>query len=135
MTDPTLPAGVIFLLNQQGRQYNMGSMKATFKADEEETRQRYCISEWWLDPNTEGPGAHLHENNEDIFYVLEGTLTILVGKEWIDASRGAFIRIPENTLHDFVNHTGEPVGFLNFFIPGGFERNMPSIVKWFQENR
>jgi hypothetical protein len=27
------------------------------------------------------------------------------------------------------------VGVLNFFIPGGFERNMPSIVKWFEDNK
>lgn len=26
-------------------------------------------------------------------------------------------------------------GLLNFFIPGDFERNMPSIVKWFEDNK
>ena len=37
--------------------------------------------------------------------------------------------------HDFRNTTDEDAGLLNFFTPGGFERKMPAIVKWFAENR
>ncbi|MBC7828490.1 MAG: cupin domain-containing protein [Chitinophagaceae bacterium] len=133
MADHKLPEGSIFLPANQGRHYNMGKMQAIFKADEEETKQQYCISEWWLDPYSEGPGAHSHEKNQDIFYVLEGTVSILVGKEWLMAAKGSFILIPENTIHDFANRTDSKIGLLNFFIPGGFERNMPSIVKWFEE--
>ena len=36
----------------------MGRIGAVFKADGEETAGRYSISEWWLEPNTQGPGAH-----------------------------------------------------------------------------
>jgi len=49
--------------------------------------------------------------------------------------KGDFLRIPAKTIHDFVNSTNENSGVLNFFIPGGFERNMPSIVQWFDENK
>jgi quercetin dioxygenase-like cupin family protein len=135
MTHYKLPQGSIFLPPNEGRMYDLGTMHAVFKADEKETQERYCISEWWLEPHTEGPGAHTHANNHDIFYVLEGTASILVSEEWINASKGAFILIPENIIHDFANRTNSKTGLLNFFIPGGFERNMPSIVKWFQENK
>jgi len=143
------PEGCKILAANEGRHYSLGSMQAIFKADEEETQERYSISEWWLEPNSAGPGPHKHDKNHDIFYVLEGTISILVGNEWIDASKGAFILIPENTrgriscryepclygttIHDFANRTNYKTGILNFFIPGGFERNMPSIVKWFEE--
>jgi len=130
----SLPEGAIFLTPDEGRKYNMGTMKAVFKADEEETQQRYSVSEWWLEPNSTGPGAHLHEANDEIFYVIEGTASLLVGEEWIEASKGAFFMIPKNTMHDFANRSNNKTGLLNFFIPGGFERNMPSIVKWFEEN-
>ncbi len=122
-----LPAG-------QGRVYNCGPMTAIFKADENETNEQYSISEWWLDPSSDGPGAHLHEDNDEVFYVLEGTASILVGDKWLTADKGTFLRIPAKTLHDFKNQTDKRVGLLNFFIPGGFERNMPAIVKWFEEN-
>ncbi|REG76875.1 cupin domain-containing protein [Algoriphagus antarcticus] len=119
----------------EGRTYNCGTMTAIFKADENETNEKYSISEWWLEPNLEGVGAHLHEDNDEVFYVLEGTTSILVGDNWIDAEKGTFIRIPAKTIHDFCNRTDKKTGVLNFFIPGGFERSMPSIVKWFEENK
>ncbi|MGC4231398.1 MAG: cupin domain-containing protein [Niabella sp.] len=122
-----IPAG-------EGRIYNCGTMTAVFKADENETDEKYSVSEWWLEPGSEGPGAHQHEENEEIFYVLEGTASFLIGDKWMDASKGTFIRIPAKTIHDFTNRTSQRTGILNFFIPGGFERNMPSIVKWFEEN-
>ena len=117
-----------------GRAYSCGSIKAIFKADEEETECRYSISEWWLDPHSKGPGAHFHESNDEVFYVLEGTASLLVGDQWIDATRGAFFLIPAGMIHDFENRSNEKAGLLNFYIPGGFERNMPSILKWFQDN-
>lgn len=124
----------IILKNGQGRIYKCGKMTAIFKADEEETAEKYSVSEWWLDPNADGPGAHLHEENDEVFYVIEGTPSVLVGDKWIETQRGDFLRIPANTVHDFANRTNEKCGLLNFFIPGGFERNMPSIVKWFEEH-
>lgn len=135
MTRHKLPNGAIYLPASGGRKYDLGKMQAVFKADEHETQQRYCISEWWLEPYTDGPGSHSHEKNDDMFYILEGTASILVGEQWLEASKGAFILVPANTTHDFKNQTDSKLGLLNIFIPGGFERNMPSIVKWFAENR
>ena len=125
----------IILLPGEGRVYNCGTMTAVFKADENETQEKYSISEWWLEPNSGGPGAHQHEDNDEIFYVLEGVTSILIGDEWIAADKGTFIRIPSWTMHDFANRTNERTGVLNFFIPGGFEKNMPSIVQWFADNK
>lgn len=125
----------IFLPEGQGRIYNCGTMTAIFKADENETNEKYSVSEWWLEPNSGGPGVHQHEANDEVFYVLEGIVSILVGDKWITAEKGAFLRIPAKTDHDFKNETGLKAGLLNFYIPGGFERNMPAIVKWFEENQ
>lgn len=124
----------LVLMKGEGRVYNCGAMTAIFKADENETDEKYSISEWWFEPNSDGPGAHLHEENDEVFYVLEGTTSILIGDKWIDAPKGTFVRIPAKTLHDFRNKTSQKTGVLNFYIPGGFERDMPSIVKWFADN-
>ncbi|MGE5943084.1 MAG: cupin domain-containing protein [Flavobacteriales bacterium] len=124
----------LILPEGEGRIYNCGTMTAIFKADENETNEKYSVSEWWLEPQSSGPGAHQHEDNDEVFYVLEGTISILIGDIWIDAKKGAFIRIPAKTMHDFKNDTDKRTGVLNFFIPGGFERHMPSIVKWFEDN-
>ncbi len=126
---------IIILQPNEGRTYDCGTMTAIFKADENETDNRYSVSEWWIEPNSSGPGAHLHEENDEVFYVLEGTTSFLVGDKWVNAEKGTFLRIPAQTMHDFANRTEQKTGVLNFFIPGGFERNMPSIVDWFKENK
>jgi mannose-6-phosphate isomerase-like protein (cupin superfamily) len=135
MTHPNNSTDALILEAGQGRIYNCGTMTAIFKADENETAEKYSISEWWLEPDSGGPGAHRHEENDEVFYVLEGTPSFLVGDKWIDAPKGTFLRIPAKTMHDFANRTSQKAGVLNFFIPGGFERNMPSIVQWFAENK
>lgn len=124
----------IILAAKEGRTYRLGPMTAIFKADLQETNSEYSISEWWLDPNSNGPGTHLHEDQDQIFYVIEGIVSMFIGDKWTDAQRGTFIRIPRKTLHSFANRTDRKAGMLNFDIPGGFEQNMPSMVKWFEEN-
>lgn len=126
---------IILLKKGQGRKYNLGPMTAIFKADQDETDNKYSVSEWWLDPHSEGPGAHLHESIVQTFYVIEGTVSFFVGDTWIDVETGTFLRIPENTMHTFANRTDKKSGFLNFDIPGGFEKDMPSMVSWFKNNK
>lgn len=122
---------VIVLGPEAGRSYALGPMRAVFKADCEETADRYSISEWWLEPGADGPGAHSHSEHHDIFYVVEGIASFLIGEGWIDVPRGGFVRIPPGITHDFRNRTAARVGLLNFYLPGGFERDMPKIVDWF----
>src|SRR3954467_1627879 len=114
-----------------GRASPMGPLEAVFKADGDETRNRYSISEWWLEPYTRGPGAHQHAE-DDVFYVLEGTMSFFVGGRWIDASAGSLVIAPGGTPHDFENRTNKRAGALNVSVPGDFEEHMPPIAEWFR---
>lgn len=123
----------ILLAPGAGRRYAMGPMEAVFKADAAETESRYSISEWWLEPHTTGPGAHSHEE-DDVFFVIEGTMSFLVGDRWEDALQGSFVLVPGGTRHDFENRSNARAGVLNLSIPGAFEPHMPMIVDWFREH-
>jgi len=126
-------AEAIVLPPEGGRSYDAGPMHAVFKADGAETGDRYCVSEWWLEAGRPGPGPHAHEANEELFYVVEGVMSFLVGDEWIAAPRGSFLRIPAGMTHDFANRGEARAGVLNVFIPGGFEVMMPRIVAFMAE--
>jgi mannose-6-phosphate isomerase-like protein (cupin superfamily) len=117
-----------------GRTYAMGPVKAIFKADHEETAGRYSISEWWLAPHTKGPGAHSHEE-DDVFFVLEGTMSFFLGDRWVDAKKGSFVLAPGGTTHDFENRTSKRAGALNISAPGDFEQHMPGIAEWFRARK
>jgi mannose-6-phosphate isomerase-like protein (cupin superfamily) len=115
-----------------GRRYDLGRGTAVFKADGDETAGRYSISEWWLDPHTRGPGPHSHPE-DDVFYVLEGTLSVFVHDEWVDAPAGSFVLVPGGTTHDFQNRGDARAGALNVSAPGDFEQHMAGISQWFVE--
>ncbi|HEY5770725.1 MAG TPA: cupin domain-containing protein [Terrimicrobium sp.] len=128
-----IPRNAVILAPGEGRAYPMGRIGAVFKADGPETQSHYSISEWWLEPNTKGPGPHAHPE-DDIFYVIEGTMSILVGKEWTHAAKGSFVLVPGGVIHDFENRGSTRAGVLNLFIPGSFEPHMPNVVRWFAEH-
>lgn len=116
-----------------GRTYSMGKMHAVFKADGAETDSRYSVSEWWLEPNTTGPGIHAHPEDH-VYYVIEGTVSLCLDGEWSHAERGSYALIVGGTQHTFENRGSVPCGFMSLNVPGGFESSMPAIVQWFDEN-
>ena len=123
----------IVLAPGEGRAYPMGRISAVFKADEGETESLYSVSEWWLEPRTQGPGPHAHPE-DDLFYVIEGVMSIRAGEEWFDCRKGAFVLVPGGVTHDFENRGGVRAGILNFSAPGPFEPMMPGIAEWFRDN-
>lgn len=129
MSQPRRP---VVLGPGEGRAYEMGPVRAVFKADGDESDLRYAISEWWLQPHTKGPGTHQHPD-DDVFFVLAGTMSVMVDGEWHEAPAGSFVLVPGDTPHDFENRGDERAGMLNVSAPGGFEQNMPGIAEWFRE--
>jgi mannose-6-phosphate isomerase-like protein (cupin superfamily) len=133
MDDGHTDRAAVVLGPEDGRRYDMGRIVAVFKADGAETSGGYSISEWWLEPHTTGPGPHSHAE-DDTFYVIEGTMSVLVGHRWVEAPKGAFVLIPGGTTHDFENRSAARAGVLNFSHPGDFEQRMPAIVTWFADH-
>ncbi len=108
-------------------------MRAVFFMDGDEADERYSISEWSLDANTEGPGAHAHPDDH-IFYVLEGTVSLHIEGKREDTPHGSYAVIPGGVSHDFSNHGAEACRFISINAPAGFEAMMPQLVKWFADN-
>lgn len=121
----------VILAPGAGRAWPMGRIAAVFKADGDETAGRASVSEWWLEPHTQGPGAHAHDE-DDLFYVLEGTMSLRIGEAWTHAPRGSFVLVPGGITHDFENRGEVRAGVLNISLPGGFEPHMPGIADWFR---
>jgi quercetin dioxygenase-like cupin family protein len=57
-------------------------------------------------PGSNVPPAHSHTNNEEIVYVLEGTLRYSVGTESQDLTPGQTMRTPKGSVHGFSNPFG-----------------------------
>jgi mannose-6-phosphate isomerase-like protein (cupin superfamily) len=81
-----------------------------------------AVIEHTLAPGFLGAPPHLHEHEDEISYVLEGTLTVLLGESTIAAPAGALVVKPRGIVHTCWNVNTAPVRFLEIISPGGFER-------------
>jgi len=68
--------------------------------------------------------AHVHADEDDAFYLLEGELTFTFGTEQVTAGPGAFVLVPPGVEHGFRNETAGPVRMLNLHAPAGFDRRI-----------
>ncbi len=63
-------------------------------------------------------GRHLHEDEDEAFYVLDGTFEFMIGDETISAEQGAFVRVPNGAVHAFSNVGAAPGRLLIINSPG-----------------
>ena len=80
----------------------------------------------WLKPG-EGPGDHVHFNQEEIFFIVEGTYEMTVGGQTSTAGPGTIVFIPRNVVHRF-NNIGDTTGcMLDWTLPGGQDHYFKAI--------
>jgi mannose-6-phosphate isomerase-like protein (cupin superfamily) len=124
---------LLILAPGEGRTYSMGRIQSVFKADATESAGTYSVSEWWLKPNTAGPGTHAHDEDH-VYYILDGEMNIFAKGRWKKCPKSTFILIPGGMPHNFENRGSHRSGMLVFNNKAGFESHMPGIVDWFAEN-
>jgi quercetin dioxygenase-like cupin family protein len=69
----------------------------------------------------EGPEAHVHADEDDSFYVLDGEMTFIVEGEEILAPAGTFVLVPPGVEHTFANRSAAEARLLNVHAPAGFD--------------
>jgi mannose-6-phosphate isomerase-like protein (cupin superfamily) len=68
--------------------------------------------------------AHVHQEEDDAFYILEGEMTFIVQGEDVKAPPGTFVLVPPGVEHGFRNDGDVPVRMLNLHAPAGFDRRI-----------
>jgi quercetin dioxygenase-like cupin family protein len=72
------------------------------------------------DPRGTATPLHLHRNEEEAFYVLEGEVSVLLDGQWSELSAGDYALVSRNTPHAYVVRS-EHARMLVTFSPAGFE--------------
>jgi mannose-6-phosphate isomerase-like protein (cupin superfamily) len=68
--------------------------------------------------------AHVHAEEDDAFYILEGVMTFDLGGETVPAPPGTFVLAPPGVEHGFRNDGDVPVRMLNIHAPAGFDKRI-----------
>ena len=67
---------------------------------------------------------HVHADEDDAFYILEGELTFLLDDGDVAAPAGTFVLVPPGVRHGLRNDGDVPVRILNLHAPAGFDRRI-----------
>ena len=113
----------------------MGPNTVVVKATGDDTGGTFFLSESTIAPGFPGPPKHVHDQLHDMFYVLDGTLSMQLGDEEVEAGPGAFVCVPPGVPHTFANRSDAPVRFLNFNTPAGGEGYMRDLAAAAEEGK
>jgi mannose-6-phosphate isomerase-like protein (cupin superfamily) len=102
-----------------GRQYWFFGMLAEIKASAADTGGQYSLVEITAPAGFQAP-LHVHYREDEGFYVLEGTVTILVGDERVELAAGQHAYGPRDIPHTFIIGP-DGAKMLWVLAPSGFE--------------
>lgn len=111
--------GSLLPLNN-GRMISLGSSSMTVRVAGEDTGGAYSVLEYLAAPGAGSP-MHLHKNEVESFYILEGAITFQLGEEKTRATTGMCVTIPRGMRHAFVNAEEESARSLVILTPSGLE--------------
>jgi quercetin dioxygenase-like cupin family protein len=91
----------------------------TFLATGDQTQGRFALIEA-LTRKGNCPPRHIHRNEDESFYILEGEITALIGDQTIRGTPGTLIFGPRGVPHSFEIHS-EQVRMLLLLTAAGLE--------------
>ncbi len=90
------------------------------KASASDTRGAFAVCEQVLPPRYETP-YHLHREEDEAFYILEGELTLILNGQRRSLRPGDFLFAPRNVAHGLRVAGPDRVRILIVVTPPGFE--------------
>jgi mannose-6-phosphate isomerase-like protein (cupin superfamily) len=79
------------------------------------------------------PPPHIHREHDEIFYILEGRFSFIIGHATKDAGAGSLVWVPRGTRHGFSVQPGSRA--LLVTIPAGLEGFFEELGKGLTEGK
>jgi mannose-6-phosphate isomerase-like protein (cupin superfamily) len=95
-------------------------VQTPIRATGDQTKGAYSLFEQIL-PLGVGMPLHMHHNEDETFYVVDGNMTIWVGGKRIDAKPGTWVFAPRDVPHAFRGASETPARVILSLNPSGFE--------------
>jgi quercetin dioxygenase-like cupin family protein len=107
----------------EGRSYLWYNFLFTMKAGPPETGGAFALMDF-MTRKGEEPPEHVHEGEDELFYVLDGNLTFTCGDRSFDVGPRGFIFLPRDIPHSFSIHSDGLARMLVMTHPDQFARTI-----------
>jgi len=123
----------MYLIEQEDAEVINGAATLWLLADGRHTGGALGANRLRLGPGVDGARPHYHQRSSEAFYVLDGTLVLLIEDELVTLHAGGYVVIPPGVPHAFAAAPGEAADLFITVTPGvdRFEyfRLLPAIMR------
>jgi mannose-6-phosphate isomerase-like protein (cupin superfamily) len=99
------------------------------KIRSEHTNGQFCCQEITVLPKHAGPPPHLHKDLDEIMFVIEGTVHVMVGDSVTEINAGDYHLRPHGIIHTFWNSSDSTARFLDMYPNQDFVSFFEEIVR------
>ena len=100
--------------------------RLTVKLGADDTAGAYSFLRGHTPPGL-GPPLHVHELEDETFYVVRGTYEMQCGEELVTVGPGSCLHLPRYTPHTFRNVSDEQGELVELMTPGGLDRYFDAV--------
>lgn len=120
--------GVRIVRPEDGTRFDFGGLGVHWKIDGPDTGQRFSVVHHPIAPRALAAPLHFHRKEDELSYVLKGTLGALLGDDVVTAPPGAWLFKPRGQWHTFWNAGEEPCEIIEIISPAGFENYFREVA-------
>jgi quercetin dioxygenase-like cupin family protein len=125
-TNEDVTVGFDALSPGEGRSVWFSGTLMTIKAGAAQTAGAYMVVECFLAPGF-SPPPHIHHQDDEAFYILEGELSGSCGERTWRGGPGTFVLLPRGIPHCFRVESDSPARVLQLGNGTGFERFIAEV--------
>lgn len=118
--------------NDDGERIELGPNEVVIRLSGDDTDGAFSLCEYTAPPDGPSPPPHIHEETDEVIYVLDGKIECMVDGDTVAAEAGATITIPKGTRHTFSVTGTRPGRLLALYSPAGFEGYFEEMGKYLQ---
>lgn len=118
-TTTALPARV--LAPDEGKRLNVFGSGLVFKIVGNDSGGQLFLVESVEPVGSAGPPFHVHERTDELYYILDGSVSFRLNDQIVPTDPGAVVYIPRGVPHTFTNTGDTPARLLAMMNPAGRE--------------
>lgn len=115
-----------------GTRIELGPNEIVIRLSGDDTGGAFSVCEYTAPPDGPSPPPHIHEQTDEGFYVLDGTLECTIEDDTLRAPAGTTLFVPRGTVHTFAPTGSGPARVLLVYAPAGFERYFAAMGEFLQ---
>ena len=105
---------------QEGPVYSVLGDPVRLVVSQQSTGGAYCVLELTAAPGS-GVPAHIHQHEDEVFFIVEGTFEVTLDDEVSQAGPGTIINLPRGQRHGYRNLSPHPGKVWVTVVPGKLE--------------